>query len=85
MAKAKSLQKLKDSLKVRGAIKPNTKKSKVAKSESNKKAASQPKETNPFELKFTRVKHNVIGRKVKGVNGNPSLSKKRSNEVVSPV
>ena len=84
MAKAKSLQKLKESLKERGAIKPNTKKSKVAKSES-KKAAPQSKEVNPFELKFTRVKHNVIGRKVKGVNGNPALSKKRSHEVVSLV
>ncbi len=81
MAKPQALKKLTETLKERGAIKPNTKKSKVSKPD-RKPKASEAESINPYELKFTRVKHNVINRKVKGVNGNPSLSKKKSHEIV---
>lgn len=33
---------------------------------------------NPFELKFTKRKHNVLNRKVKGTRGNPGNARKTS-------
>ncbi len=79
MAKAKSIQKLKESLKDRGVIKASTKKGKVSKLERPKSKVDQ---VNPYELKYTKAKHVILGRKVKGIEGNPALSRKKSNEIV---
>ena len=38
--------------------------------------------TNPFELRETKTKHEVIGRTVKGVKGRPGLMKRVGNENV---
>ncbi|CAG8505790.1 27862_t:CDS:10 [Racocetra persica] len=35
---------------------------------------------NPFELKITKTKHNVIGRKVKGTQGRPALKRQMGIE-----
>ncbi|KAI8851833.1 nucleolar protein 14 [Chytridium lagenaria] len=35
---------------------------------------------NPFELQFSRAKHDVIGRKLKGVEGKPLLKRKVAEE-----
>jgi hypothetical protein len=37
---------------------------------------------NPFEAKFTRQKHLVLNRKVKGSRGKPGLARKKSEEAV---
>lgn len=34
------------------------------------------RENNPFELKFTKQKHEILGRKVKGINGRPGVTRK---------
>jgi nucleolar protein 14 len=38
---------------------------------------------NPFDIKVEKLKHDVGGRKVKGVMGKPSLSKQAGLEQVS--
>lgn len=43
------------------------------------------KSLNPFEVKFTRQKHDVLGRKMKGIKGKPGLTKLMSEENVSSV
>ncbi len=37
---------------------------------------------NPFDVKVTKLKHEVAGRKVKGVTGRPSASKQAGLEKV---
>lgn len=39
---------------------------------------------NPFDLKVTKVKHDVGGRKLKGVIGRPAQSKQAGIEQVCP-
>ena len=48
-------------------------------SKDSSKNASAP--INPFELKYSRPKHTVLNRKIKGVSGNPSLTRKKSLEI----
>jgi len=91
-----ALKSLKNSLKNAGLIGPKPKR--VAKSKVNKlsEAASAKREvreklkkfnatsgSNPFELKFTKQKHEVLGRKLKGVKGKPGVTRKRAEETVS--
>jgi nucleolar protein 14 len=41
------------------------------------------KRLNPFDVKVTKLKHDVGGRKLKGVTGRPGLSKQAGIEQVS--
>jgi nucleolar protein 14 len=41
------------------------------------------KRLNPFDIKVTNLKHDVGGRKVKGVVGHPSASKQQGLDKVS--
>jgi nucleolar protein 14 len=40
---------------------------------------------NPFDVKVTKLKHDVGGRKLKGVSGKPAQSKQAGIEAVSQV
>ena len=40
---------------------------------------------NAFETKFTRSKHDVFGRKVKGKTGKPGISRERGEQDVAPI
>jgi nucleolar protein 14 len=40
---------------------------------------------NAFDTKFTRSKHDVLGRKVKGKTGKPGISRERGEQEVTPV
>ncbi|KAF9083917.1 nucleolar complex protein 14 [Mortierella sp. AD031] len=87
MAKS-ALYRLKSSLKEAGAIGPNSRASlskkdrkkgrptaASAKNDLNKKLAHIKEAMNPFEMKVTRQKYDILGRKTKGVDGKPTLSK----------
>ncbi|VDL68274.1 unnamed protein product [Nippostrongylus brasiliensis] len=54
---------------------------KKQKSAATKKKSKTTPKVNPFELKFNRLKHNVLGKKknVGGV-GHPGQSRKRAHE-----
>jgi len=39
---------------------------------------------NAFDTKFTRLKHEVFGRKIKGKAGNPGISREVGEQNVSP-
>ncbi|KAJ3293561.1 nucleolar complex protein 14 [Borealophlyctis nickersoniae] len=41
---------------------------------------AKARDSNPFELKFSRPKHDVLNRKVKGVQGRPGLTKKKGED-----
>ena len=43
----------------------------------NKKKTTTEK-VNPFEVKFNRQKHNVLGRKVKHDKGKPGVSRSKA-------
>ncbi|KAH6563837.1 hypothetical protein BASA60_010549 [Batrachochytrium salamandrivorans] len=43
--------------------------------------ATTIKEGNPFEMKFAKQKHDIIGRKVKGSIGRPGQTKKKSEDI----
>ena len=49
---------------------------------------SQPRHTkqapkeNPFEQRFTRLKHDVLGRDIRGTQGKPALARQRGIETV---
>ncbi|KAF8928499.1 Nop14-like protein [Dissophora ornata] len=92
MAKS-ALYRLKSSLKEAGAIGPNSRASlskkdrkkgrptaASAKNDLNKKLAHIKDAMNPFEMKVTRQKYDVLGRKTKGVEGKPTLSKQVGEE-----
>ncbi|KAF9171713.1 nucleolar complex protein 14 [Mortierella sp. AD011] len=92
MAKS-ALYRLKSSLKEAGAIGPNSRASlskkdrkkgrptaASAKNDLNKKLAHIKEAMNPFEMKVTRQKYDVLGRKSKGVQGKPTLSKQVGEE-----
>ncbi|KAF8477301.1 nucleolar protein 14 [Kalaharituber pfeilii] len=85
------LKRLKASLKAAGLVGPQ--KSKKEKKQASKSGKSDPRadkhlklqsireEFNPFELKTTRVKHDVSGRaKIKGAQGRPGVSKQIGEE-----
>ncbi|KAL2916462.1 nucleolar complex protein 14 [Polyrhizophydium stewartii] len=74
--------------KARRVSKNRSKKDQVAAQSARKDAktalrtmAAAGREANPFEMKFARPKHEVIGRKVKGVTGRPGLTKKKSEDI----
>ena len=75
--KESALKKLRGKLKDAGLLGPQTK----SKLKKQQKVSIQPS-INPFELKVTRNKHDVLNRKVKGKVGKPTLSKKRDIELV---
>ncbi|KAF9970791.1 nucleolar complex protein 14 [Actinomortierella ambigua] len=92
MAKS-ALYRLKASLKEAGAIGPNSRASlskkdrkkgrptaASAKNDLNKKLESIREAMNPFEVKVTKQKYDVLGRKTKGVQGKPTLSKQVGEE-----
>ncbi|KAG0279373.1 nucleolar complex protein 14 [Linnemannia exigua] len=92
MAKS-ALYRLKSSLKEAGAIGPNSRASlskkdrkkgrptaASAKNDLNKKLAHIKEAMNPFEMKVTRQKYDILGRKSKGVDGKPTLSKQVGEE-----
>lgn len=94
MAKS-ALHRLKSSLKEAGAIGPNSRASlskkdrkkgrptaASAKNDLNKKLAHIKEAMNPFEMKVTRQKYDILGRKTKGVEGKPTLSKQVGEENV---
>jgi nucleolar protein 14 len=92
---ASALKRLKKSLSSAGLIGPagatrrTKKKSKAGAkdpasvAERKKRLAQIEKSLNPFEVKITRQKYDVIGRKVKGVAGRPGLTKQIGEEKVS--
>ncbi|KAJ3201384.1 nucleolar complex protein 14 [Dinochytrium kinnereticum] len=47
------------------------------------KSKPSTKRVNPFELQFSRAKHDVLGRKMKGVAGKPLLKRKVAEETRS--
>lgn len=97
MAKS-ALYRLKSSLKEAGAIGPNSRASlskkdrkkgrptaASAKNDLNKKLAHIKEAMNPFEMKVTRQKYDILGRKTKGVDGKPTLSKQVGEENVTSI
>lgn len=95
MAKS-ALYRLKSSLKEAGAIGPNSRASlskkdrkkgrptaASAKNDLNKKLAHIKEAMNPFEMKVTKQKYDILGRKTKGVDGKPTLSKQVGEENVT--
>ncbi|EGF80455.1 hypothetical protein BATDEDRAFT_11405 [Batrachochytrium dendrobatidis JAM81] len=74
--------------KVRKVGKNQSKKAQVAAASAHQNAktllrsmAAASKESNPFEMKFTKLKHEVIGKKTKGVTGRPGQTKKKSEDI----
>ena len=48
------------------------------------KSKSGPKPSNPFEIKFHKVKHQVLGKKAaKEVLGNPNKKKQKVKTMIS--
>jgi nucleolar protein 14 len=90
-----ALKRLKNSLKTAGIIgqasrastsKKNKKKgnpSEVGKHDRTEKLNLIKGEMNPFEMKVTSTKFDVLGRKVKGVVGKPALTKQVGEDNVS--
>lgn len=92
MAKGSQLAQLKSALSQAGVTgKPSTSKKRKRQStplekEKEKRAARLEeihRRLNPFDVKVTKVKHDVGGRKLKGVSGKPSQSKQAGIEQVS--
>ena len=46
------------------------------------KNQESPQEMNPFSLKVTKVKHDIGGRKLKGIVGKPNISNQAGIEQV---
>ncbi|KAI9142636.1 nucleolar protein 14 [Paraphysoderma sedebokerense] len=93
-AKSKSgsaLTRLKSTLKDAGVIGPKRQQlskrvkknkglAKDVRKELNSKLDSIRKSVNPFEVKVTKQKHEVMGRKVKGAVGQPGIARQKSME-----
>lgn len=84
MPKGSQLSQLKSALSnagITGQSQSNGKKRKRTKSisqDKEKKAAKLDEihqKLNPFDVKVTKMKHDVGGRKIKGINGRPAQSK----------
>jgi nucleolar protein 14 len=89
---ASALHRLKKSLVDAGVVgQKATKKVQKSKNKAETKAKMQQKlqtihdKFNPFDLKYTNQKQQILGRKVKGVKGKPSATKLRSEETVRHV
>lgn len=81
MAKGSQLSQLKSALSQAGVSRPNGKKKKSTPSTDHEKVKRAAKlreiqqKLNPFDVKVTRLKHDVGGRKIKGTLGRPAQSK----------
>ncbi|KAF9226783.1 Nop14-like protein [Gyrodon lividus] len=81
MAKGSQLSQLKSALSQAGINRQNVKKKKPSRSTEHdrvKKAAKLKEiqqKLNPFDVKVTKLKHDVGGRKIKGASGRPAQSK----------
>lgn len=81
MAKGSQLSQLKSALSQAGVNRPNRKKKKStpltehAKVKKAAKLRELQQKLNPFDVKVTRLKHDVGGRKIKGTTGRPAQSK----------
>lgn len=92
MAKGSQLSQLKSALSQAGITgNPQTskkrKRSAVLDKDKEKKAAKLDeihRKLNPFDVKVTKLKHDVGGRKIKGAVGKPAQSKQAGLEQVSP-
>lgn len=90
MAKGSQLSQLKAAISQSGVVKPsqNGKKRKRAQNEEKDKERRAAKlqeiqqKFNPFDVKVTKLKHDVGGRKLKGVVGKPAQSKQAGIEQV---
>ena len=90
MAKGSQLSQLKSALSQAGITKPpeNKKKRKRAQNEEKERAKRAERlrdiqsKLNPFDVKVTKLKHDVGGRKLKGVTGKPAQSKQAGIEQV---
>ena len=93
MPKGSQLAQLKSALSEAGASRQSQTKSASKKrkwsgdsSQEKEKAAKKLREIhqrlNPFDVKVTKLKHDVGGRKIKGVTGRPGLSKQAGIEQV---
>jgi len=93
MPKGSQLLQLKTALShagITGQSQKNSKKRKRAASheqDKDKKAAKLNEihqKLNPFDVKVTKLKHDVGGRKLKGITGHPAQSKQAGMEQVRP-
>jgi len=81
-----ALKRLKTRLKNSGIIgqNVNSKKKGFDKKELKKKTKEKldnlKKETNPFEIKFTKQKHDIMGRKIKGIQGKPGQARSKAEQ-----
>ncbi|KAI9019059.1 nucleolar protein 14 [Hyaloraphidium curvatum] len=81
-----ALKRLKRNLHDVGILGPKAKRRKTAPAEQAAKTIERKQKLsavageNPFELKFTRQKHDVLGRKSRGVQGRPGVSKVKGEE-----
>lgn len=86
MAKVSQLSQLKSALSKAGVTgQQNGKKRKRVPEDKDKKAAKLTEihqKLNPFDVKVTKLKHNVGGRKLKGIVGRPAQSKQAGLEQV---
>lgn len=90
MAKASQLSQLKAALNQAGVTGQNTgkkrKRTTPLEKDKEKKAAKLEeihKRLNPFDVKVTKLKHDVGGRRLKGITGKPAQSKQAGIEQVS--
>jgi nucleolar protein 14 len=90
MAKGSQLSQLKSALSQAGITRPpqagkKRKRSVAQESDKDKKAAKLSEiqqKLNPFDVKVTKLKHDVGGRKLKGISGRPAQSKQHGIEQV---
>ena len=89
MAKGSQLSQLKTALSqagITGQNKTKKRKRSVAPEKDKEKRAAQLDEIrrrlNPFDVKVTKLKHDVGGRKLKGITGKPAQSKQAGIEQV---
>ena len=93
MAKGSQLYQLKSALSQAGLTeKPNKgkKRKRAGAVEKDKEAKAAKlneidKRLNPFDVKVARLKHDVGGRKIKGVSGKPAQSRQAGIEQVSQI
>jgi nucleolar protein 14 len=88
MVKGSQLSQLKSALSQAGLGRPPTSGKKRKRSEpqdKDKKAAKLDeihRKLNPFDVKVTKLKHDVGGRRLKGISGKPAQSKQAGIEQV---
>lgn len=75
-----TLKRLKSNLKNLGLIGP--KRAKITGKDAREKLCELESRVNPFELKVNKKKHDVLGQRVRGDMGKPTISRQRGNENV---